>query len=100
MCLALRRTSVAAIGIAVVISAATGAPALARSAQLFPVPSHLVPAAVVAAFILPAAMAVVTSGLKRIGRSPVRLFGLGLLAAAGVTALAYTRPGLLAGLGV
>ncbi|MGE0765947.1 MAG: hypothetical protein AB7L90_05750 [Hyphomicrobiaceae bacterium] len=78
------------------IALATACEASAAGPQLFPVPSHLVPAAVVAAFILPAAMAVAISVMKRARRSAGGLLGLGVVGVGAIVALAYTHPGLWA----
>ncbi|MEZ5816716.1 MAG: hypothetical protein R3D44_06515 [Hyphomicrobiaceae bacterium] len=86
---------------AMAICFVTVAPAaMAGSSQMFPVRSHLVPAVVAAAFILPALMAGVASVLKRIGRSPVALVGLCLFAVGAAALVAYVNPTLLTALRV
>lgn len=90
------RPRVGAIGLTFCLASLWPASALAGSAQAFPVPSHLVPAAVAAAFILPAAAASVSSILRRVGRSRARRLGLSLLAAGAFAALAYVNPDVLA----
>ena len=84
---------------AVAIAAALGlqgasSAAFAAPGQLFPVPSHLVPMVVAAAFMLPAAMAGVLSVMRRAGRGRGAIVGAGLAVAA-IAAVAFIDPGLL-----
>ncbi len=74
--------------------------AAAAGGQMFPVGSHLVAVVVAAAFILPAGIAGVASLVKRAGRSPAGLLGVGLLAIGAVAVVALANPGMLASLRV
>jgi len=101
MRLALPRSRRGGMGLLSLIAAQLAAyPAFAGNAQLFPVSSHLVPAAVVAAFILPAAAAGCVWTMRRVTRSRVGLVGLGLVAGGAIAVLAYVNPAVLAGLRV
>jgi hypothetical protein len=97
MRLALRRTSAVAVGLISVLGIAPIAPTFAASSQVFPVPSHLVAAAVVTAFMLPAALAGMTSIAKRIRRSRFGLLGVVLVVIGALAAAAYINPGFLSG---
>lgn len=94
-----RNTWRGAFTAAVAYALVDAVPASAAQGGMFPVQSHLVPFVVAGAFILPAAIAAVTSGLKRIARSPTALVGAGL-AALGAVALAANSPGVRSVLGV
>jgi hypothetical protein len=87
-----------AIGWVVCTSLLASLPAHAGNAHVFPVPSHLVAGAVVAAFILPAAIASVLSVIRRIGRSPIGLLGLCVVAGGALAAIGYVNPDLIASL--
>jgi ABC-type glycerol-3-phosphate transport system permease component len=93
MRLALRRTLAVAVGSASVMGLVAASPAFAASSQPFPVPSHLVAAAVVAAFMLPAALAGMTPVAKRVRRSRFGLLGVALLIISAVAAPLITIPG-------
>ncbi len=71
-------------------------PALAASAQLFPVKPSLVPAVVAAAFVLPAFIASVLSVLRRAGLVMGSVLGMGLVAATAMIVAAYVDPNLVA----
>lgn len=73
----------------------SGGAALASGGQLFPVASHLVPGAVVAAFMLPAAAAGFVSALRRARRRPMALVAIGLVGGAALAVCAYVNPAIL-----
>jgi hypothetical protein len=53
---------------------------------------------VAAAFVLPAATASVLSALRRVGRRPIGLLSLCVLAGVTLAAIGYVNPGFVAGL--
>lgn len=85
-----------AVLLALILGCAT--PAAAQMPQVFPVKPSLVPMVVAATFILPAAVAGMTSLVRRAGRAMGPLASVGVLAIVAAALVVYGDPRLLASL--